>query len=79
MPRYSAPSMFSTTSKKYSSDLPLLFGAGAVNGRVKWGAERMGGDSVQHLGRHQGHEQLHRGGAHQPLVAHQQEQGDWGA
>jgi hypothetical protein len=77
-PRYSAPSTFCTTSKRYSSDLPLLFGTGAVKGRVTRGAEREGGDSVQHLGRHQGRE-LHRGGPHQPLVAYQQEQGDGGA
>ena len=46
--------------------LPLLFGAGAVKGRVPRGAERIGGNSVQHLGRHQGRELR--------LVVHQQEQ-----
>ena len=64
--------------KKVLLRLRLLFGAGAVKGRVTRGTGRIGRDSVEHLGRHQGRE-LHRGGPHQPLVAHQQEQGDGGA
>ena len=52
-PRYSTPSMFCTTSKRYSPDCRCFFGAGAVKGRVTRGAERIGGNSAQHLGRHQ--------------------------
>ncbi len=39
-PRYSAPSMFCTTSKRYSSDCRCFFGAGVVKRRVTRGAEK---------------------------------------
>ncbi len=64
-------------SARHRKGLPLLFGAGAVKGRVTRGAESIFGDLVQHLGRHQGRELL-RGGPHQPLVADQLKQGDGG-